>query len=222
MSLVLPFFAVFLGALLVFFGVAKSKVRLQLLLAFSGAFLLATTITVVLPEIFSHGNGFISYWILVGIVIQIILENLTHGAEHGHLHINSSKKIPWVLIVGIYLHAFIEGLPIHHHEELLWAVVVHKLPIAMLITAALWQTKASKTSKLLILFGFGIMTPLGSLINTKLPFLHSYTQEITALVAGVLLHISTTILFESAENHKFKTSKIIAILLGLGLVVLMV
>ena len=207
--------------MLVFFGVAKYKLRLQLLLAFSGAFLLATTITVVLPEIFNHADRSISYWILIGIVVQIILENLTQGAEHGHLHIHKNKNIPWVLIVGIYLHALIEGLPIHHHEELLWAVVVHKLPIAMLITAALWQTKASKTSKLLILFGFGIMTPLGSLLNSHLSFLHPYTLEITALVAGVLLHISTTILFESAENHKFKTSKIIAILLGLGLVVFM-
>lgn len=217
MTFLLPFLSVGLGALLVSFGLIKSQVRLKLLLAFSGAYLLATTITALLPELFQTSNSSVSYWILAGIVVQVILEHLSKGAEHGHFHINNSSKLPWALVIGLSLHAFIEGLPVHHHEELLWAIVVHKLPIAMLLTAALWRTKLAVSTRFAILIGFAVMTPLGSYLNATAEFLQPYAPHITALVVGVMLHISTTILFESADNHKFNTSKTIVILLGLGL-----
>jgi len=217
MNIVLPLFSVILGALLVLAGAAKSQKRLKLLLAFSGAFLLSTTVTALLPEVFDHSNATISYWILGGIVVQLVLENLSKGAEHGHIHVHNSSKLPWALLIGLSLHAFIEGFPIHHHKELLWAIVVHKLPIAMLLTIALWQTKISLLAKTITFFCFAVMTPLGSFLNESVPFLHPFALQITALVVGVMLHISTTILFESAENHKFNTSKIVVFLLGLGL-----
>jgi hypothetical protein len=56
------------------------------------------------------------------------------------------------------------------------------------------------------------MTPLGSLIMTHIRFLENYRVEITAGVVGMILHISTTILFESAENHKFNLGKLTVIL----------
>jgi len=37
------------------------------------------------------------------------------------------------------------------------------------------------------------------------------------VVIGIFLHISTTILFESTENHRFNSIKFIVILLGAGL-----
>ena len=221
MNYILPFSIVALGAFLVFVGLTKSQKRLRLLLAFSGAFLLSTTITSLLPEIFAHASTNVSYWILGGIVVQIVLENISKGAEHGHIHIHKNSKLPWAIFLGLSLHAFIEGFPVHNHAELLWAIVVHKLPIAMLLTAALWQTKTSLKLRIALLIGFALMTPLGSYLNATSVFLHPYAVQITALVAGVTLHISTTILFESAENHRFNTSKIIVILFGLGLAALL-
>lgn len=217
MNLILPFLSVALGAILVFFGLSKSQERLRLLLAFSGTFLLATTITSLLPEIFAHGNSEVSYWILAGIIIQVVLENISKGAEHGHIHIQNDSKLPWALFIGLSLHAFIEGFPIHNHTKLLWAIVVHKLPIAMLLTASLWRTKTLLIYRIALLIGFALMTPFGSFLNATASFFEPFTVQVTALVAGVTLHISTTILFESAENHTFNSSKIIVILLGLGL-----
>lgn len=217
MNYILPFLAVVLGALFIMVGKTTIKKRLPLLLAFSGAFLLATTITAVLPELFSHKELTISYWILGGIVVQIALENLTKGAEHGHIHLHHNANLPWALVIGLSLHAFMEGFPIHQHEELLWAITVHKLPIAMLLVAALWKNQSSGIHKFLVLLIFGLMTPLGSFISEYVPELRSYSLEITALVTGVMLHISTTILFESAENHRFNLPKVIVILIGLVL-----
>lgn len=217
MSFILPFLSVVIGAILVAAGLANSQIRLRLLLAFSGAFLLSTTVSALLPEVFIHGNENISYWILAGIVIQIVLENFSKGAEHGHIHVHNNSKLPWALLFGLSLHAFIEGFPIHHHSELMWAIVVHKLPIAMLLTAALWRTNVSKFTKVATVITFAAMTPFGSYLNVSVSALKPYMLEITALVIGVMLHISTTILFESAENHKFNSSKITVILIGLAL-----
>ena len=217
MNYTLPFLAVILGALFVLIGKSTIKKQLPFLLAFSGAFLLATTITAVLPELFKQEYSNISYWVLAGIVVQIALENLTKGAEHGHVHVHNKSKLPWALVIGISLHAFIEGFPIHQHEELLWAITIHKLPIAMLLVSALWKKNASTFRKFLVLIVFGLMTPLGSFFSEYIPELGPYLIHITALVAGVMLHISTTILFESAENHRFNAPKIIAIISGLCL-----
>jgi zinc transporter ZupT len=221
MNYILPLLAVALGALFVLIGKSTIRKQLPLLLSFSGAFLLATTITAVFPEVFVHGNGHISYWLLAGIVVQIVLENLTKGAEHGHIHTHGNSSLPWALVIGLSLHAFIEGFPIARHQKLLWAVAIHKLPIAMLIVAALWQTKSSMILKFSILIVFGLMTPLGSFCNITIPKLQPYALNITALVAGAMLHISTTILFESAENHKFNLPKVMVILSGLGLAALL-
>lgn len=221
MNYILPFLAVSLGALFVLIGKSTVRKQLPLLLAFSGAFLLATTITAVFPEVFVHGNGHISYWVLAGIMVQIALENLTKGAEHGHIHAHGNSSLSWALVIGLSLHAFIEGFPIAQHQELLWAVAIHKLPIAMLLVAALWKTKSSMMRKFSILIVFGLMTPLGSFCNVIIPELRPYAINITALVAGAMLHISTTILFESTENHKFNLPKVLVILFGLGLVALL-
>jgi zinc transporter ZupT len=215
----LPIIAVLAGGLLIFLWRPKELRSIKLLLAFSGAFLLGTTLTSLLPSVFISGSKHISYWILAGIIIQIVLEQLSKGAEHGHIH-TSEKRIPLTLLIGLYLHAFIEGFPIHQYNDLLWAIVIHKLPIAMLLTLAIWQTNFSQFKNIIILIGFAIMTPLGSYLNSYTPVLHPYNVHITALVVGVLLHISTTILFESSENHKFNISKLLVIIIGIGLSIL--
>lgn len=215
----LPIFAVFIGSLLIYLWRPKDLRSIKLLLAFSGAFLLGTTITSLIPSVFTNGNEDISYWILSGIIIQIMLEKLSKGAEHGHIH-TSEKRIPLTLVTGLYLHALIEGFPIHRHNDLLWAIIIHKLPIAMLLTLAIWQTKVKFSKKVIILIGFAIMTPLGSYLNFYTPILQPYSLHITALVVGILLHISTTILFESSENHNFNISKLLVIVIGLGLSIL--
>ena len=63
------------------------------------------------------------------------------------------------------------------------------------------------------------MSPLGVLLGNKIQIFTTYYTEITALIIGVFLHISTIILFESSENHKFNLQKFTAILLGILLTI---
>jgi hypothetical protein len=60
------------------------------------------------------------------------------------------------------------------------------------------------------------MAPLGA-ISGSLFQTHSsvhFYNNIMALVIGIFLHISTTILFESGSDHRFNIYKLMAIVTG--------
>ncbi|WP_405566509.1 ZIP family metal transporter [Polaribacter sp. Asnod6-C07] len=223
MNYILLILSVFVGSSLILIK-KPSKLVVRLLLAFSGAYLLSVTILHLLPEVYKNNTDvkIVGIFILIGIILQSVLESFSKGAEHGHIHIHSdSKEFPTLLFVSLCLHAFSEGLPIHHSgDNLLWAIVVHKIPIAIVLTTFLINTKYSKKIVFSFLFFFGLMSPLGVLLGDKIPFFTEYQTEITALIIGVFLHISTIILFESTENHKFNLQKFIAILLGIILTII--
>ncbi|MBA6155374.1 ZIP family metal transporter [Tenacibaculum sp. S7007] len=224
MSYILLIFSVLIGSLLVLVIKPNNKI-VRLLLAFSGAYLLSVTILHLLPEVYTHshehGAKKIGILILVGIIIQSVLESFSKGAEHGHIHLHSDKsEFPWLLFVSLCFHAFSEGLPIHHaNDNLLWAIIVHKIPIAIVLTTFLLKTNYSKQTIILFLGIFSLMSPLGVFISDKVNLFNVYHEEITALIIGVFLHISTIILFESSENHKFNFQKFTAIILGILLTV---
>lgn len=222
MSYLLLFGSVTLGVLMVLFFKPKKRIT-QLLLAFSGAYLLSVAVLHLLPEVFLNAKDtkVIGIYILLGILLQSILESFSKGAEHGHIHLHSSHKtFPTLLFISLCIHAFSEGLPINHaNENLLWAIVVHKIPIALLLTSALLHAKYSIKIIFIFLFLFAIMSPLGLFMSEKLTVLNNYITEITATIIGVFLHISTIILFESTENHKFNLKKFLAIVLGILLTI---
>ncbi|WP_297806032.1 ZIP family metal transporter [uncultured Polaribacter sp.] len=222
MSYIFLIAAVLFGSLLVFILKPNSKL-VHLLLAFSGAYLLSVTILHLLPLVYIETTTYkkVGIFILAGIIIQSILESFSKGAEHGHIHIHTNgKEFPTLLFVSLCIHAFSEGLPIHNaNDNLLWAIVIHKIPIAIVLTTFLIQTKYPKKITYVFLIVFALMSPLGILFGDKILFFTTYTLEITALIIGVFLHISTIILFESTENHKFNLKKFIAILLGILLTI---
>lgn len=215
--------SVALGVALVFLLKPKNDIT-KLLLAFSGAYLLSVTILHLLPDVYGHAENTktIGIYILAGIVLQSILESFSKGAEHGHIHSHSeSNAFPTLLFVSLSIHAFSEGLPIHHAgENLLWATAVHKIPIAVVLTTFLLNAKFSKTTTFIFLSVFALMSPLGTLLSEQVEVLNDYIEEITAVIIGVFLHISTIILFESNQDHKFNLRKFLAIILGILLTVL--
>jgi len=211
----LPLLGAFLGIFVASVLKTKTLAGLKLILAFSGAFLLSITVFELLPEIFSDDKKFIPVWIMAGIVLQIVLEFFSKGAEHGHFHANGIKKFPVWLWASLCIHAFIEGLPLSEENELTWGIFIHKIPIGMILVFLVDQTNVNKFLKWSALILFAIMTPLGNTFMNLIPVLESYRTEITALVVGVLLHISTTILFESTENHSFNLRKFSAIIIAI-------
>ncbi len=212
---ILSISAVFIGAIIVFVFKPSNQKNLKLLLAFSGAFLLAITIFNLLPEVFEDNlyAKRTGVWIMIGILLQKILEYFSQGAEHGHIHLNKeTNRVPKLLFISLIIHAILEGFPIHHTEGVLIGIIVHKIPIAMIMTTFLLNTQIKKPVIITTLFVFALMTPLGTFISEYFEGVQQYYREINALVIGIFLHVSTTILFESNAGHKFNVTKLLVIL----------
>lgn len=228
---------------------------LRLLLAFSGAFLFALSLLHLIPELYEHGGNYTGLWILAGFLIQVLLEYLTTGVEHGHdlthshhshgehehshhshgehnhshhEHSHTHHIVPIGVLVGLCLHAFLEGMPLGTQlagESLfppfVLGIVLHNIPIAIAFTGLMLHIGLNRQRIILNLLLFAVMTPAGMLASYLIGMqlsggLSPYFHAITAVVVGIFLHISTTILFESSENHRFNAIKFFIILLGAG------
>lgn len=212
-----PIYAIILGIIISILTKKQKPFGTKLLLSFSGAFLLALTLFDLLPEVYHHLDAKLTgLFIMCGILFQIILEFFSKGAEHGHVHIHEkSRKFPWLLFISLCIHSLLEGFPIHQHNDMVYGVFIHKIPIAALITAFLLQSRYSKLQIAGFLVVFAAMTPLGTYISNNTNLANEYVYIINAIVIGIFLHISTTILFETGEGHKFNLSKLVAICLGI-------
>nr|WP_315154782.1 ZIP family metal transporter [uncultured Flavobacterium sp.] len=218
MNYLLPLIAVILGYILALVIQPKKKSNLKLLLAFSGSFLLSVTVINLLPEVYETKNTIIGLYIMLGILFQIILEFFSKGAEHGHVHGHQTiTHIPWLLFISLCIHALLEGFPVGHHHDLAIGIAIHHLPIAIILTTFFVQAQLNKKAIFVFMITFAMMTPLGTLASNYIPGLQEYTTEITAIVIGILFHISSTIIFESSEGHKFNVAKISMIILGIAL-----
>lgn len=218
MNYLLPLFSVLLGYIFALFLKPKNKTKLKLLLAFSGSFLLSLTVMQLLPDVYESANKNIGLFIMLGILFQIILEFFSQGAEHGHVHGHEQMhRMPWLLFISLCIHAFLEGFPVSHHHSLAIGIAIHHLPIAIILTTFFINSNLDKKAIFAFMITFAIMTPLGTILSDYLPVLNDYYTEITAIVIGILFHISSTIIFESSEGHKFNIAKVSIILLGIVL-----
>ena len=218
MNYVLPLLSVLIGYLIAIVLKPRVKQNLKLLLAFSGSFLLSLTVLHLLPDVYESGNKSVGIFIMCGILFQIILEFFSKGAEHGHVHGHEKlRQMPWLLFISLCIHAFLEGFPVSHHKDLAYGIAVHHLPIAIILTTFFIQAELNKIVLFFFMLTFAIMTPLGTLASDSFPIVNQYYIEITAVVIGILFHISSTIIFESSEGHKFNIAKVSMIILGIVL-----
>lgn len=212
MSYILPIVAVIIGYIFVILFKPKKPSSIKLFLAFSGAFLLALTVFELLPEVYESEQKFVGFYIMGGIILQNFLEFFSKGAEHGHVHLHKKDtSFPWLLFISLSFHSFLEGIPVHDHDNLLIGIIIHKIPIAIILTVFFIQAKYSQKNTIIFLILFSLMTPAGSFAAEKLNFIKDFYVEATALVIGIFLHVSTTILFESSEGHKFNLAKLLIV-----------
>ena len=206
--------------------------NLKLILSFSGAFLFAISVLHLIPEIYSSGTPNVGIFILIGFFAQILLEFFSEGIEHGHIHVHKKghghdHAFPYAMMIGLSIHSFLEGMPLanigtHSHESLLTGIILHNIPIAMALMTMLLQSHISKRTAILLLVVFALITPLGTFTSyaigeNLIGNFSVYFDKIMAVVIGIFLHISTTILFESTENHRFNLIKFLVIIMGAAL-----
>ena len=112
--------SVLLGGLLVSYLKTNYKTQtIKLTLAFSGGFLLSIVFCHLLPDLYQHDFETIGFYILLGFLVQLILEYFSGGIEHGHMHSNSRLSVPLSLFLALSIHSIIEGFPLGNVEEVM-------------------------------------------------------------------------------------------------------
>jgi zinc transporter ZupT len=140
--------------------------------------------------------------------------------------------MPLALLTGLYLHSFIEGLPLagiyagsedHALVSFLMGVTLHNIPIAIAFTGLLLHENLGKGRIVICLLLLAAMAPLGAACGFMLEKTYASSfaglqTMFTAVVVGIFLHIATTIIFESSEkNHRYHISKLVSIVAGAAL-----
>ncbi|WP_027376430.1 ZIP family metal transporter [Kaistella palustris] len=212
--------SVLIGVLLGKFFGEKQKFAKSLLVVSAG-FLITICLNEVFPEIYVADQRNIGIWVIGGVLLQMLLENLTKGFEHGHFHHHTEGKniLPFALMVGLFIHAFLEGIPLSNQDSVLTpyltGILVHNIPISFILGAFLVKNKKFSPSAVLIISLFALASPCGFLLGQYFnPDLEVY---FLALVGGIFLHISSVIIFESNKNHNVDWQKLGLVLLGVVL-----
>ena len=237
-AILVLFFIAILGGGVLLLGRKITPSQMKLLLAFSAAYLLALTFLHLLPEVMEgHADG-IGFYILLGFLLQIVLDYFSQGIEHGHAHIHehTGARFYWMVTISLWIHAFIEGMPFgasedmhvghaHHHNHdhehsLLIGIAFHKFTESFVFASLLLHLLKSKAKAWGALVMFAIVAPIGALIfhyTNGLAFLQMEhaLSVVMALLIGIILHVATTILFESEEGHRFNRMKFLVIILGM-------
>lgn len=223
--------------------------RLPLVLAFGGAYLIGLIFLHLVPEAYAH-NAQVGWYVLLGFLVQVGLEWLSKGIEHGHVHLPKSKgqAMPWGIYLSLCLHALLESMPLteshghdhagHHHHvhaadlwmgdmntQLLLGLGLHKFPVALVLMGMLAALNMPRLQRWGLLVGFGLMPLAGMgvyelLVHSEGAWAASVPVLAEGLLIGILIHIATTILFETGDGHRFNLAKMAVVVLGLGLAAL--
>jgi zinc and cadmium transporter len=202
---------------------------LRMLLSFSGAFLLGVVFLHMLPELYAEEGMGIGGWVLAGFLLQVVLEFFSQGIEHGHMHVHGNKALPALTLASLCLHSFAEGMPfadpaISGDMPFLTGVVLHKMPMAIALATVLQRSGHGGTGAWTMLVVFALAAPAGMIAGSLAGdwmdghFLH----KMLGLAIGMLLHIGTTIIFESAPEHRFNAARFAAVVIGTVLAALAV
>jgi hypothetical protein len=162
-----------------------------------------------MPDVYEVKSN-IGICIMLGILFQII----QFFSKAQNMDIHACMYIPWLLFISLCIHAFLEGFPVSHHQDLAVGIAIHHLPIAIILTTFFINSHLHKSY-----FGFihlCINDSIGTLASDFLPILNDYYTEITALSSGYYF-IFPLYHFESSEGHKFNIAKVSMIVLGIAL-----
>lgn len=202
--------------------------HLKLFLAFSGAFLFAITVLELIPEVYGYEPEMAGFLVLVGFFFQIAIDQFSKGIEHGHLHFHPRQNsFPFPVFFALSAHALLEGMSLGSgileettQQSLIFGIGLHEIPAAFALATLFKLAQLKKTSIYLYVALYALMVPLGCLAGHLLleEFFISegFRFGLMAVVIGVFLHISTTILFENSEEHRFSRYKLMAVILGIG------
>jgi zinc transporter ZupT len=227
----LVFLTPLLGGLPAFWVSSRQPALLHYILTFSGAYLLGLVFLHLLPELYEQKETQVGIWILAGFGLQIVLEQLSKGIEHGHPTISTdrARRFALQIMIGLTLHALMEGLPLGGYRnlidknagfhELLFGILLHNIPAAFALTSFFLLAGFSKHLTLMLLLIFAVSTPISAFFAHQFIANPQVLMILLALVTGNLLQIAINTLFEAEQKGSKQVSyqKWLVFILGLAI-----
>jgi len=180
--------------------------------------------------------------------LEYASQGVEHGHMHVHPHAHGKTgwaAVPWAIFISLCLHAVVEAMPLthghgghHHHGDhghgipmgaidgtLLTGLALHHIPVALVLMGLFQASGVPAARRWVLISLFGAMPLLGMglfewLVHSPFAWADALPGIAGSIVIGILLHISTTMLFESGDGHSFNLRKLAATLAGLGLAIL--
>lgn len=210
-----------LSGLLVFLRKESVRSLIPVFLSFSGAYLLGICFLHLLPELFENASESIGIYLLIGFFLQLILDYFSGGIEHGHTHLNKDKvgTFPYVVFLSLSLHAFLEAVPLEDItnngiSSYFYGILIHKAPISFVLISLLIAYGLKKRLIIISLIIFSALGPAGVFLGSQFSFSSAIFQNLFALSVGIILHLATTILIETNDQHLIEWKKLYPLLLG--------
>jgi zinc and cadmium transporter len=195
----------------------------------------------------SSPGWFILGGFMLQVILDFFSHGVEHG--HAHIHPHAGMRYLFTIMSALWIHAFLEGMPFgsdpdamdlhghahghdhghhHHHDHrgsLLLGISLHKVTEALVFTALLVASGMGKGRTIFWLTVFALMAPAGAwthfaLIQTGADWVLPLGSIIIGVLIGILLHVATTILFETESGHRFNLVKFLVIIGGIALAAL--
>lgn len=241
--------AVWIGALLAEGGKGALKRQMAIVSAFGGSFIVGMLFLHLIPEMYhltAHAGYWVLAGFLIQGTLEYVSQGVEHGHMHVHPHPSGKsgwRAVPWAIFGSLCLHALVEAMPLAHggeghahaghshglptHEvdfNLLTGLALHHIPVALVLMGLLQAAGINAFRRWLLISIFGTMPLVGMgvfevLVHAPFRWAALLPGIAGSIVIGILLHISTTMLFESADGHSFNVRKLAATLAGLALAV---
>lgn len=206
--------------------------RTDLLLAFSAGVMLGAAFFQMLPAALHEGGIGTLSLVLIGALTLFILERfvLVHACEepegcevHGALGLTA--------FVGLSAHTLFDGVALGSSLSagvgamVFVAVVAHKIPASIALSAILVHERYKRSTTMLMLLGFALTVPLGAgayfLVRRYLNIEH-FTAYALAFSSGTFLYLALADLLPQVHRKAgMRAATLAALLVGIALMAAM-
>ncbi len=196
---------VLLGAIIAIYY-SKKQNEFRIIFGFTAGIVLGFVLLLIFHHALKEWHPIkVDYFIILlvwcGFLLIWLLEHITHWAQErfGNRE-ETGKRIIWgvhISLIGLSIHAIVDGFTLSvaakDQEDgiiLVLGVLLHRLPVATVITAAL-RTRYGISQSLMQLSPLMIAPIIGAVLGERLQqgMFIEFTDYLTAFAAGTLIHV---------------------------------